>query len=70
MFDGDIVCISQHGHGSNFVFIVAVSDDRGEIDNGISSDRILNPLSKEYEKIEVIQSNIPKKQTIIPQMFS
>ena len=55
MFDGDIICRSQHGHGSNFIFVVAISEDiDGELDNGISSDRIMNPDKKDYEKIEII----------------
>ena len=44
MFDGDIICRSDQGHGSNFVFIVAIMDDEGGIQsNEISSNRILNP---------------------------
>lgn len=48
MFDGDIICRSQYGHGSNFVFIVALSSSKevSEESNGIL--RIKNPVQKNY----------------------
>ena len=54
MFDGEIICRSRHGYGSNFIFIVAISEQGDMNVNSISSDRILNPVKKDYEKIEII----------------
>ena len=51
MFDGDIICHSKHGHGSKFIFIVAIGEQSNWKGNKISSDRILNPNKKDYEKI-------------------
>ena len=45
MFDGDIVCHSQHGNGSNFTFLMAVGiDEANDCRNEQSNDRILNPV--------------------------
>ena len=53
MFDGDIVCRSEYGHGSNFIFLVALCNN---FKNGnyksVSNYRIKNPNKKLYEKID------------------
>ena len=47
MFDGDIVCRSEFGKGSNFVFLVAVSlNDQNKDQNMDLNNRIMNPLQK------------------------
>lgn len=54
MFDGDIVCHSQYGKGTNFIFLMALAAD--QVDNlhdVTSNNRILNPIKKEYKKIEI-----------------
>ena len=54
MFDGDIICRSKPGHGSNFVFIVALGNGSNNNDNGSgnlsSGGRIMNPIQRQYQK--------------------
>ena len=43
MFDGDMICISEYGKGTNFIFVVVLTEDivTGKKDSMI---RILNPI--------------------------
>ena len=50
MFNGDIICHSELDKGSKFTFIVALGSKFMQLE-GISSERILNPIQKEYQKI-------------------
>ena len=43
MFDGNIVCHSNYGHGSNFIFIVAIGKDINDLVSNYHCDRIMNP---------------------------
>lgn len=51
MYDGDIVCRSEFGTGSNFVFIVALGDASNLAHLEGPVQRIQNPLKKEYKKM-------------------
>ena len=56
MFDGDIVCQSEPGKGSTFIFIVALASNECQnmnMNGGNLNDRILNPVNKIYEKIDL-----------------
>ena len=45
MFGGDIICRSKPGYGSNFIFIAALDEHNySGRDNGVSSERIQNPV--------------------------
>lgn len=52
MFGGDIICQSQEGQGSNFVFVVALGSQM-EGCSGRKQKRILNPIQKTYHKIKL-----------------
>lgn len=53
MFDGEMICRSKKGHGSNFVFIMAIDENIDTFKDNLELDRILNPVYKEYDKIEI-----------------
>lgn len=54
MFDGDIICQSQKGHGATFIFILAMGlEDSNSKNVSEASNRIQNPVKKQYEKIEL-----------------
>ena len=54
IYDGDIICRSQLGKGSNLIFLVAVSlKDESCDQNTILNNRILNPLQKQYQKLDL-----------------
>ena len=56
MFEGDIICQSVHGQGSNFVFIVCLESDSSQsMDSGNTVKRLLNPVQHKYNKL-VIQN--------------
>ena len=55
MFDGDIVCHSNYGHGSNFILIVAIGQDINDQVRNYHCDRIMNPDQKIYEKINIFE---------------
>ena len=50
MFEGDILCRSKFGQGSNFVFIVALSSDTEAMSGNTHSQmqRMINPISFKY----------------------
>lgn len=56
MFDGDIICRSTQGEGTTFTFIVALGKKSNEVTHDIGSQRILNPVKKFYEKIDLTTS--------------
>ena len=54
IFEGDIVCRSDYGSGTNFIFIVALGSKTGSGDQILTmNNRIMNPLQKKYNKIEL-----------------
>lgn len=53
LFDGDIICRSTQGEGTTFTFIVALGKKSNEVTHDIGSQRILNPVKKFYEKIDL-----------------
>lgn len=54
MFEGNIICRSQLGEGTNFIFIVALGQGLGaDPDRNQGVLRILNPLKKQYRKIKI-----------------
>ena len=53
MFDGEIICISKFGQGTNFVFIVALTQIADNEDSSNLNNRIMNPIQKNYEKIKI-----------------
>jgi len=53
LFDGDIICRSKQGQGTTFTFIVALGKKSNEVTHDIGSQRILNPVKKFYEKIDL-----------------
>lgn len=55
MFQGDIVCRSKLGYGSNFIFVVALGSESmdGLSNNLVYNNRILNPVKKQYQKIDI-----------------
>ena len=53
-FDGNIICRSKLGEGTNFIFIVALGNGVGsDPDRNQGVHRILNPLKKNYRKIKM-----------------
>lgn len=48
MFEGEIICRSQFGVGSNFIFIVALADSTDLCATEGSIRRITNPILIEY----------------------
>lgn len=65
MFHGDIICQSEHGQGSNFIFIVALGNGTENASNNISNSRIRNTILKTYNKIQI---NIHSHRTNIQSM--
>lgn len=55
MFNGEIICRSQANEGANFVFIVALGKQSGNIAES-ENKRILNPIQKQYPKLIVEQT--------------
>ena len=55
MFDGNIVCHSNYGHGSNFIFIVAIGQNINDLVSNYHCDRIMNPEQKIYQKIKIFE---------------
>ena len=53
MFDGEIICKSEVGKGTNFIFIVSLTDDEIIEGQDSSNNRFMNPIQKEYEKIRI-----------------
>lgn len=53
MYEGEIICRSKFGVGSNFVFIVALGDAAELSDTEGPVKRIVNPIQKEYLKINL-----------------
>lgn len=55
MFEGDILCRSKFGQGSNFVFIVALSSDTEAMSGSTHSQmqRMINPISFKYQKLKI-----------------
>ena len=62
IFEGDIVCRSEYGSGTNFIFIVALGSKSNSGDGALTmNNRIMNPTQKKYNKIEL--KKIPMKLT-------
>ena len=58
MFDGDIICRSKEGFGSNFIFIVGLGqDDEVTSNEQVTNIRIKNPIIKHYQKIVIFDIN-------------
>ena len=56
--DGEIVCISECGHGSNFIFIVSLGEISDNLKESVAfSNRIFNPINKTYEKLNLNNYN-------------
>ena len=58
MFNGGIICRSKEGQGSNFIFIVELSENQF---HKKVSNRIMNPNLRTYSKLEfrnIIPNNI------------
>lgn len=55
MFDGDIICRSEYGKGTNFIFVVALGQQSDTHSNKESSQRILNPILRQYQKIKLVR---------------
>ena len=53
MLDGDIICQSQLGKGSNFVFVLPFEVERADVRSTELSSRIRNPKQKKYEKFSI-----------------
>ena len=53
MFNGEIICRSEYGKGSNFIFLVALGLGPNAIMSENATSRIRNPLKKNYQKIDV-----------------
>ena len=52
MFNGDIICNSKEGIGSNFIFIVPLSNNEIIlVDDKLRNHRIINPIEKPYSKL-------------------
>ena len=49
---GDIICRSEFGVGTNFIFLVGLGRENGD-GNKILPKRILNPIKREYEKLNM-----------------
>ena len=54
MFDGHIICKSQEGSGSNFVFIVALGTESMLDRNDTEFSRMLNPNQNTYNKLKIV----------------
>ena len=52
MFNGDIICRSNYGYGTKFIFLIALEPEliETEID---SSKRIMNPIRRDYKKMMI-----------------
>ena len=62
MFNGDIICRSIYGKGSNFIFIVELCDENHP--DGASMlllNRIMNPVQREYDRLNF--ENLIKKHS-------
>lgn len=65
MFEGDIICRSKQGKGSNFVFLVALGSRETVDDDCLkTNNRILNPFQKIYGKIHLKNNKPDMHQTI------
>lgn len=53
MFDGEIICRSRLGFGTNFIFIVALDGGIDEQENDQGITRIMNPIKKKFQKIKI-----------------
>ena len=68
-FDGDIICKSEPGKGSNFIFIVALEENSNPTapDNSSLANRILNPQARTH--IKFIQEQINWLRDKNPSLF-
>ena len=66
MFGGDIICQSEIGKGSNFIFIVELGEFNYKNGESVTQmNRLLNPMKRKYKKICLktsIKKNLSKDE--------